>query len=214
MAIAITAYLAADGQVHRSLEEAEFADYSNALATDVRDFITKNQVQDRDGELARLICKWDLWRLGGYEGWLAGREDAHLLESSAAPSKEAPQQPPPPAVQAPAPPQRHPRLVQVPKPAAPEYRKRVGVVGLPKQYHRQVEKDFGNEFKLNLLDAKNSMDKLEGLRGYHKVIVMEKYAHPKALEILRRIGQEPLRLLGPVESLHDTLTALYLQSAA
>ncbi|MGZ8317553.1 MAG: hypothetical protein ACXWVD_00490 [Telluria sp.] len=213
MAIAITAYLAADGQVHRSLEEAEFADYSSSLATDVRDFIAQHGVLDRDGELARMICKWDLWRMGGYEGWLAGREDAHMLD--APPEQDRPEEPAAPAA-APAQPDhppRHPRLVPVPRPSS-EYRKRVAVVGLPKQYHRQVEKDFGTEFKLNLLDAKNSMDKLEGLRGYHKVIVMDKYAHPKALDILRRIGQEPLRLMGPVETLHEALTALYLQCAA
>jgi hypothetical protein len=196
MAKAITAYVSDDGKVHTSMEEAEFADYTGHLTGDIRDFIAKEQLADKNGDIARVICKWDLWRQGGYDGWLAGR---------AAPTTA-------PAPTAPA----APALVKKAPAAEPErspFRRRIAVVGIPTVHHRAIDREFGDEFKLTLIDT-HDMSKLEGLKSQHKVIVMSKWAHLKTIEVLRRIGQEPLIVHGALDVLRTTLTDLYLADQA
>jgi len=43
---------------------------------------------------------------------------------------------------------------------------------------------------------------------------MTRHAHPKTVQILRGIGQEPLQLNGDLESLRETLTEMYLATTA
>lgn len=210
MAKAITAYVSDDGQVHRSQEEAEWADYGLALRKDIKDFMTQQGITDADGAMAALIGKWDLWRLGGYPGWLAGLRGEEAPAPAPAPLA-APVEAPAPAVQLVPPVQR------APAPAGNEplaFRRRVAVIALPQIHHRMIENEFGKEFKLLLLDAADSMKALESLRAYHKVIVMTRRANGKTVQILRGIGQEPLLVNGDVDALRDALTAMYLASAA
>jgi len=208
----ITAYLSEDGQVHRSQEEAEWCDYGLALRVDIRDFLEQNKIADNDGVLAGMIGKWDLWRLGGYPGWLATLRGA---EMPAAPVEIV--VPAPALAAVPAPPAVRPaQRASLPEKTdgAPQFRRRVAVVALPSIHHRTIENEFGAEFKLMLFDYANSMQKLESLRQYHKVIVMTRHAHPKTVQILRGIGQEPLQLNGDLESLRETLTEMYLATTA
>jgi hypothetical protein len=210
----ITAYVSDDGQVHRSQEEAEWADYGLALRKDVKDFMTQHGITDADGAMAALIGKWDLWRLGGYPGWLASLRGEQA--PPAAPLQLAPVDVPAPPVQlapdpAPAPMQRAPAPGDK-QPLA--FRRRVAVIALPQIHHRIIENEFGKEFKLLLLDAADSMKALESLRAYHKVIVMTRRANGKTAQILRGIGQEPLLVNGDIDALRDALTAMYLASAA
>lgn len=203
MAKAITAYVSDDGQMHQSMQEAEFADYSGNLSRDVRDFIVQEKMTDKTGELARVICKWDLWRMGGYDGWLAGRKVAAPVAAHV-----------PPTAPAPAPALVAKNVVPVtPEPERSPFRRRLAVVGLPMVHHRAIDREFGDEFKLTLLDP-HAMDKLEGLKSQHKVVVMSKWAHLKTIEVLRRIGQEPLMVHGALDVLRTTLTDLYLADQA
>jgi hypothetical protein len=217
----ITAYLSADGQVHRNLEEAEFCDYNLTVRQDIERFMAENGISDPNGTQATLLAKWELWRLGGYAGWLAGlkgeapvpvapeppaqAELPHLSIVDSAPSAEATSEP-----------ARHPRtaLASVASEKSAGFRRRVAVVALPVIHHRTIEKEFGNEFKLMLLDYANAMPKLESLKLYHKVLVMTRHAHPKTVQLLRGIGQEPMLVNGDIDNLRETLTAMYLATAA
>jgi hypothetical protein len=207
MATPITAYLSADGQVHRSLEEADFCDYNLNVRQDIGRFMAESLIDDPNGTLASLVAKWELWRLGGYTGWLAGvkgevQEPTHLTVVGTVST------------------QAKPEPAHAPQRAAPasgtteKFRRRVAVVALPAMHHRTVEKEFGDEFKLMLLDYANAMPKLESLKQYHKVIVMTRYAHAKTVQLLRGIGQEPMLVNGDLDSLRETLTAMYVATAA
>jgi hypothetical protein len=216
----ITAYLSADGQVHRNLEEAEFCDYNLTVRRDIERFMSEHDISDPNGTLGNLVAKWELWRLGGYAGWLAGIKG----EAPVPAPHEPPAQPELPhlSIVENAPgatatePSRHPRTALAS--AAPEkttgFRRRVAVVALPVVHHRTIEKEFGNEFKLMLLDYANAMPKLESLKLYHKVLVMTRHAHPKTVQLLRGIGQEPMLVNGDIDNLRETLTAMYLATAA
>jgi hypothetical protein len=211
----ITAYLSADGQVHRNLEEAEFCDYTLTVRRDIERFMAENGIDDPNSTLGNLVAKWELWRLGGYAGWLAGikgeaaPEPARLsvgltvVETAAAPAAPEPNREP-----------QRPALASVGADKGAQFRRRVAVVALPALHHRTIEKEFGDEFKLMLLDYANAMPKLENLKLYHKVIVMTRHAHPKTVQLLRGIGQEPMLVNGDVDKLRETLTAMYLASAA
>jgi hypothetical protein len=210
----ITAYLSEDGQVHRSQEEAEWSDYGLALRKDIKDFMTQQGITDADSTMGNLIAKWDLWRLGGYPGWLAGvrgEEAPPAVPPLLAVPAAAPVEVPAPVQLVPAPMQRAPAPADK-QPLA--FRRRVAVIALPQIHHRTIENEFGKEFKLLLLDAADSMNKLESLRAYHKVIVMARRANGKTVQILRGIGQEPLQINGDLDALRDALTAMYLSSAA
>lgn len=217
MVTSITAYLSADGQVHRNLEEAEFCDYNLTVRRDIERFMVESSIDDPNGTLVGLVAKWELWRLGGYAGWLAGLQG----ESPPPAQPELPHlsvvETPAPATLARAEPVREPHrpaLASVTTDKSPAFRRRVAVVALPQLHHRTIEKEFGNEFKLMLLDYANAMPKLESLKQYHKVLVMTRHAHPKTVQLLRGIGQEPMLVNGDLDSLRETLTAMYLATAA
>jgi hypothetical protein len=210
LATPITAYLAEDGNLYRSREEAEWSDHALRLQNEIKEFLAKHTVRDADGTIANLIALWDQCRSGGYQAWVnmfrSKTADAAPPDVAAAATVPlalaAPD--PEPAVAAPAP------VV----PAAPTaYRRRVAVVALPHIHHRTIEKEFGSEFKLLLLDYANAMPKLESLRQYHKVIVMTRHAHAKTVQLLRGIGQEPLQLRGDVDELRTVLTDMYVATS-
>lgn len=219
----IKGYLSSDGLFHHSAEEAEFHEYRVGLTADIRDFIAEHKIDDRSGAIAGAISKWDLWRLGGYAGWLVERQKDPGTPVPAAPRAEQPvtaeakpvvvtaATPPVPAAPAPRPAAPIDTIdTKPPVDAKPPFRRRVAVVALANMHHREIDRAFGDEFKLTLLDAHGAMDRLESLRAYHKVIVMTRQAHPKAIEVLRRIGQEPLLVHGAVPELKEALTDLYL----
>lgn len=230
MVTAITAYISQDGVVHREREQAEFADYNLTLRQDIRRFFTEEGLAPADGAVADILARWDLWKMGGYAGWvqsLAAPETSPALSLVAKPADARQQQlqleMPAAAAAAPAQPVIVPAAPLPHEPRSPvnttdekerQFRRRVAVIALPNQHHRTIEKEFGDEFKLLLLDYANSMQKLESLRMYHKVIIMTRHAHPKTAAFLRSIGQEPMRVEGGIENLREALTGLYLATAA
>lgn len=225
MVTSITAYVSEDGQVHRDRREAEFADYNLSIRRDINRFLAEEKIADpAGGPMANLIAKWDLWRLGGYAGWAATMHSEDLpAPTSAASAAHGPKavdtrqqelvlEVHNPVIVPAAPSPREPKPIPGDGKSS-QFRRLVAVVALPAQYHQQIEEEFGDEFKLLLVDYANSMEKLESLRGYHKVIVMTRHAHPRTAAFLRAVGQEPLRVEGGIDNLRDALTGLYLATA-
>lgn len=236
MVKAITAYLGADGQVYKSLEEAEFADYTAGLASDIRDFLQQEKIEDPAGTVAAAIRKWDLWKLGGYAGWLADRQaergvlepaptpapqpeldwdeplEVQAVEVTPAPTAaptEAPSVTPWPVAERRLHPREEPSAPVLKK---PPHRRRVAVVGLPNPQHRHIEKAFGDAFRLALYSAHDGLEKLESLRGYFRVVLMGHGAAPKAKEVLKRVGVDPVIVPNSMEALHDKLTEIWVQA--
>lgn len=202
MAIAITVYQSEDGQLHRSREDAEFADFAITMREDIGDFLRAQQRQDPDGHTLRLLCDWELWKFGGFAGWLEHRRLEQAGETVV--RDLLPPAPPPPLV----PPARRPVLVSA---IAPHHIKHVGVVGLVPNLHSMIEKEFREAFRLTILDPDES-HKIGSLKQCHKVFVMQRTAGKSQIEAVKALGQEPLRITGGVSSLREAMLTLYANS--
>lgn len=233
----ITAFLSEDGQLHRTIEDADFSDYMNAVAFSVGAFSDELTASKRVLDMKEVLLDWEMWRIGGREGWLTQRA------ATAAPPLLAPAQAQLPLMAAPAPapkPSAPAKAKAAPTPAqtaitvaldsarevararaiaetrpaakAPTaYRKHVGVIGLFNIHHANIEKEFGNELKLSIFDA-DCMARLQGLRACHKVVVMTKFVSHKHIDALKAIGQEPLLVNGGMDKLKEALTNIYVNS--
>jgi hypothetical protein len=214
MAKAVTAYVSGDGAIHLDREEAEFADYSAELREDVSDFMRQSNIEDSDGALARMLCKWDLWKLGGFEGWRASLLPQMTMHATV----------PGPVsggceVAAPAGPTSLPtgaaaKNAAAPKPVAPKraYRRHIGVMGLDRAQHADMEREFGAVFRLTMLDGDQAKKGWEKVKGCHKVIALDKFTPRVAIASLRSRGVEPLVLPGAASLLRETLTSMYVET--
>lgn len=196
----ITAFRSADGRLHMDKNEAEFADFSLSVQQDAADFLKQRQHIDEDGLFQRLLCDWELWRLGGFAGWLkhCEQEQADLLAEDA----QGVEQPEATAVRG-AP--RAPRRQVTEK---NPHRKHVGVIGLDAPLHTVIEREFADCFKLTLYD-RDCIARLEGLKHCHKVFAMTNCISHKHVETLRALGQEPYRVAGGITTLKNALTDYY-----
>lgn len=200
MAIAVTVYQSEDGQLHRSREDAEFADFSITMREDIGDFLRDQRQQDPDGHTLRLLCDWELWKFGGFAGWLKHRE------------MELAGDRPPPAplpVALPAPPLH--RSPTPSKAVKAQHMKHVGVVGLEGKLHSLIEAEFKDAFKLTLLTPDESA-KVSSLKQCHKIFVMVKFIGQPTLHALQAAGHEPQRIHGGSSALREAMTTLYANS--
>lgn len=235
MATQITAYLSDDGVLHRSKDDADFADYLGAVAFSVGAFVDELGAS-QTLSFADVLTQWELWRIGGRDGWAALRQPM-----SAAPEAEQEQAPPVVAPSTPEKPKAPPMKAKPEKPrtaitealeaarvkserqqaeartgpgaaaAPPAYRKHVGVVGLFNIHHSNIKKEFEDALKLTIYDA-DCIPRLHGLRECHKVVVMTKFISHKHVDVLKSIGQEPLLINGGMDKLKEALTNIYVNS--
>lgn len=181
MATEVTAYMSHDGRVHLSREEAEFSDFSSTVGQDVKDFLKHQQLQDADGQHFRMLCEWELWKFGGFKGWFAHCAiEAEEAEAAKASSKQD----------------------------SNGHRKRIGVVGLDKQYHLAIEKEFAEVFEITIMSA-NERERLHLLKNAHKVFVLKTPQCAKQVQTLKAVGQVPITVRNGVTPLRDALVDLY-----
>lgn len=205
MAREITAYVSDDGAIHIDKNDADFSDYSGAISTDVNDFMKQNSVVDKDQALLRLICKWELWKVGGFSGWLAGKNgDFEPAAASIAPA----------VVVAPISaltPKTATKTLRVEKKPTPS-KKHIGIVGLFPVHQAIIEKEFNEAFKLTMQDCDvKNRGRLDGVGSCHKVFVMAKFVSHTVIKELRALGQEPILINGGIDKLRDSLTNLYVE---
>lgn len=234
MATEITAYLSEDGQLHRSKDDADFSDYMGAVTFSIGAFVDELD-QAQAPSFTEVLTKWELWRIGGRDGWAAQRQGQGpstvptppIEQSVVEPAEQVPVKARIKEVKLPPPKERtaimealdaarvvSERKLAEARPGAKQekaYRKHVGVVGLFNIHHASIEREFGEALKLTLYDA-DCMPRLHGLRGCHKVVVMTKFISHKHIESLKSIGQEPMLVTGGMDKLKEALTTIYVNS--
>ena len=199
MAKEVTAYVADDGKIYLNREEAEFSDFSCMVSEDVASFLKTGGHDDKDGHIAKLIIKWEMWKVGGLTGWMQQVEGVALPPT--------PQQAP---ILVPATPVASKPKKVAPPPEPPKAIKRtVAVVGLLPSNRAAIQGEFGDVFKLSLITA-DERHKLRGLKEYHKVFVMSKFVAAAHIDILRSIGQEPMIVRGGLNELRDAMTNYFV----
>lgn len=219
MVVRITAFQSSDGRIHTDENEAEFAEFSIAIQQDAADFLAQRGVADPDNHMQRMLCDWELWRQGGYAGWLKRCEEERadmqsdaqvvpappvLLPAPEANPEAEDKSAPPPATNSERSAARSPRRTA----PAKTHLKHVGVVGLNTPLHSVIEREFCDCFKLTILDS-DCMNRLSSLKGCHKVFAMTNFISHKHIETLRAFGQEPYRVAGGVSTLKNALTDYY-----
>lgn len=229
MAKEVTAYMAHNGQLYRSREDAEFSDFSSELRDDIDDFLKQRQASAQDTPvLQRLLRDWELWKRGpthdmrmappiqtatSTEGTVAALQRA-IRDYRAA--DDTPNQPPAKQLRLPLPaPAPRPKATIPPKrsepPAASPYRKRVLVYGLPERDHAAIQKAFGDAFHLTLHDGSHPPT-ISALKQCHKIIVMVQFVGFSEMAKMHAKGHEPMSIIGGAEELDTTLTAMYVHS--
>lgn len=200
MAQAIMMFQSEDGALHRTREDAEFADFSRTMREDVGDFLLAHGQQDPDGWKARLLCDWELWKFGGFAGWLAHNAieaDPSIIDNATI----VPASPQLPLPMAPA---------KAPAPERP-YCKHIGIVGLDSKLHHMITQEFGEVFKLSILTP-DEPQKIVNLKHCHKVFVMAKNVGHTRVKALRALGQEPFLVNGGTATLREAMLDLYANS--
>jgi len=214
MAKVITAYEAHDGQLFRSREDAEFNEFSSAVKQDISDFLKQRGIGPQDAPtLARVLCEWELWKMGGYNGWrntlrpvppsAPPRQQMQMdlpglpLPDGALPCDESQGKPPAPP----------------PKPLKPTARprQRVLVFGLKAEEHARFQQAFGDCFQLALHDSSHP-PKISALKACDKIMVMVRFVGFKEMKRMQEKGYDTVPILGEVGELDDKLTALYVDT--